>query len=100
MRTAIVLLICLGPIVLSPFALTHTATSAVGKPVSMAEKATEPPRAPVFEFLGTLRVETGARTVVENGPQGTRTIVQVVGGRFGGPRIKASGEAAAGDWIH
>src|ERR1700739_1475903 len=99
MRTAIVLLICLGPIVLSPFALTHTATSAVGKPVSMAEKATEPPRAPVFEFLGTLRVETGARTVVENGPQGTRTIVQIVGGRLEGPRGNAAVQTPAGDWI-
>ena len=38
--------------------------------------------------LGTMRVETGTRTVVENGPQGTRTIVQINGGRFEGPRLK------------
>ena len=43
--------------------------------------------------------ETGTRTVVQNGPQGTRTIVQVVGGRFEGPRVKASVETPAGDWI-
>ena len=54
---------------------------------------------PAFEYLGTLRVETGERTVVENGPQGTRTIVQIVGGRFEGPRIKASVQTPAGDWI-
>ena len=55
--------------------------------------------APAFEFLGTLRIETGTRTVIENGPQGTRTIVQVLGGRFEGPRIKASVQTPAGDWI-
>jgi hypothetical protein len=43
-------------------------------------------RAPAFEYLGTLRAETGTRTVVENVPQGTPTIVQVVG-RFEGTRV-------------
>lgn len=55
--------------------------------------------APAFEYLGTLRAEIGTRTVVQNGPQGTRTIVQVVGGRFEGPRLKASVLTPAGDWI-
>ena len=64
-----------------------------------AQKATEQPRAPAFEYLGTLRAETGTRTVVENGPQGTRTVVQLVGGRFEGPRVKASLQTPAGDWI-
>src|SRR5207249_6046988 len=32
-------------------------------------------------------------------PQGTRTIVQVLGGRFDGPRLKASVQTPAGDWI-
>jgi len=36
---------------------------------------------------------------VENGPQGTRTIVQIVGGRFEGPHVKASIQTPAGDWI-
>jgi hypothetical protein len=54
---------------------------------------------PQFEDLGTLRIETGTRTVVENGPQGTRTIVEVVGGRFEGPRLKATVQIPAGDWI-
>ena len=54
---------------------------------------------PAFEHLGTLTIETGERTVVENGPQGTRTIVQIVGGRLEGPRIKASVVTPAGDWI-
>jgi hypothetical protein len=52
-----------------------------------------------MEYLGTLRIDTGTRTVVENAPQGTRTIVQVAAGRFEGPRIKASVLGPAGDWI-
>jgi hypothetical protein len=66
---------------------------------SRAQQAIEPPHAPAFDYLGRLRAETGTRTVVENGPQGTRTIVQVVGGRFEGPRLKASVQTPAGDWI-
>ena len=62
------------------------------------QKAAEP-RPPAMEYLGTLRAETGTRTVIENGPQGTRTVVQVVGGRFEGPRLKASVQTPAGDWI-
>jgi hypothetical protein len=57
------------------------------------------PTSPAFEYLGTLTAETGTRTVVENGPQGTRTIVQVTGGRFEGPRLKATVQTPAGDWI-
>jgi hypothetical protein len=56
-------------------------------------------QAPVFEYLGTLRAETGGRTVLEKGPQGTRTIVQLVSGRFEGPRMKASLEPPAADWV-
>jgi len=74
------------------------ASSSVG--VVRAQKAAEPAaRPPAFEHLGTLRVETGTRNVVENGPQGTRTVVQVVGGRFEGPRLNASVQTPSGDWI-
>ena len=83
MRVLTALLVGLGLTASGPFALAQTST----------------PRGPEFEYLGTLRAETGTRTVVENGPQGTRTIVQLVGGRFEGPRIKASVQAPAGDWI-
>jgi hypothetical protein len=78
--------------VLAGLALTATASLAV------AQK-TEAPPAPAFEYLGTVQVQTGTRTVVENGPQGTRTIVQIVGGRFDGPRLKAAVQIPAGDWI-
>jgi len=64
-----------------------------------AQAAANVPRTPAFEYLGTLTVETGTRTVVENGPQGTRTVVQMVGGRFEGPRVKATVLIPAGDWI-
>jgi hypothetical protein len=68
-------------------------------PCAVAQTAADEPRAPGLEYLGTLRIETGTRTVIENGPQGTRTIVQVVSGRFEGPRVKASVQIPAGDWI-
>ena len=99
MRIATTLLVGLGLTASGPFALAQTSTPAPTPAASRAQKATEQPRAPAFEYLGTLRAETGTRTVVENGPQGTRTIVQVVGGRFEGPRVKASVQTPAGDWI-
>jgi Protein of unknown function (DUF3237) len=77
---------------LAGLALTATASLA------LAQKTAAPPT-PGLEYLGTMQVQTGTRTVVENGPQGTRTIVQIVSGRFEGPRLKASVQIPAGDWI-
>lgn len=68
-------------------------------PPALAQRPAAAPPAPGFEYLGTLQVQTGTRTVIENGPQGTRTVVQVNGGRFEGPRLKASIQTPAGDWI-
>ena len=85
MRPAIALLAAL--------ALTGSAS------VAIAQKAPSAPPAPALEYLGSMQVQTGTRTVVENGPQGTRTIVQINGGRFEGPRLKASVQPPAGDWI-
>jgi hypothetical protein len=99
MRVVIALLICLGMTICGLSSLGQTSTSVHSAPASRAESAIETPRGPVFEYLGRLRAETGTRTVVENGPQGTRTIVQIVGGRFEGPRVKASVQTPAGDWI-
>ena len=96
MRVVTALLVCLGPILSGLFTLAQTSTRVPTTAASRAPQAIEPPRAPAF---GTLRAETGTRTVVENGPQGTRTIVQVIGGRFEGPRVKASVQTPAGDWI-
>ena len=97
MRVATVLLIGLGLTASSSFAPAQTPAPATA--AQPAQAANDEPRAPAFEYLGTLRAETGTRTVVENGPQGTRTIVQIVGGRLEGPRIKASVQGPAGDWI-
>jgi len=99
MRVVTALIIFLGLTFCGLFALAQTFTSLPTMPASRAEQVIEPPRAPVFEYLGKLRAEIGARTVVESGPQGTRTIVQIVGGRFEGPRVKASVQTPAGDWI-
>ena len=99
MRAATALLVGLGLTASGPFALAQTSTLAPPTAAPRAQQATEQPRAPAFEYLGTLHAETGTRTVVENGPQGTRTIVQVVGGRFEGPRVKGAVQTPAGDWI-
>jgi hypothetical protein len=99
MRAVTALLICLGMTICGLSSLAQTSTSVPSTHASRAEKAIEPLRAPVFEYLGSLRAEIGTRTVVESGPQGTRTIVQIVGGRFEGPRVKASIQTPAGDWI-
>ncbi|HEV8316129.1 MAG TPA: DUF3237 domain-containing protein [Vicinamibacterales bacterium] len=99
MRLATALIVGLGLTASGQSGLAQSSTPASTTATPRAGKATEQPRAPAFEYLGTLRAETGTRTVVENGPQGTRTIVQVVGGRFEGPRLKASVEGPAGDWI-
>ena len=100
MRIVTALLICLGMTICAPSSFAQTSTSAPSASASKSDLATPgKPAAPEFEYLGTLRAETGARTVVENGPQGTRTIVQIVGGRFEGSRVKASVQTPSGDWI-
>jgi uncharacterized protein DUF3237 len=98
-RILTALLVCLGLAVAGVVTLTPTSARLPAAAASTAQQATEPPRAPAFEYLGTLRADIGTRTVLENGPQGTRTIVQVTGGRFEGPRLKASVQTPAGDWI-
>lgn len=99
MRIATALLAGFGLTTSGPFALAQSSNPVPATAAARAKSAMEGPRSPAFEYLGTLRAETGTRTVVENGPQGTRTIVQVVGGRFEGPRLKASVQTPAGDWI-
>ena len=74
-------------------------TTALLARAQSATNGTTTAKPPAMEYLGTLRAETGTRTVVDNGPQGTRTIVQVLGGRFEGPRLKAAVQTPAGDWI-
>ena len=96
MRIATALLLGLGLTASAPFAFGQPTAS---RPATAAPSAAAGSRSPGFEYLGTLSAETGTRTVVENGPQGTRTIVQVVGGRFEGPRLKGSVRTPAGDWI-
>ena len=99
MRFVTSLLICLAMTNCGLSSFAQTSTSAPSVPAPNAETAIGTPRSPVFEYLGTLRAETGTRTVVENGPQGTRTIVQIVSGRFEGPRVRASVQTPSGDWI-
>ena len=99
MRIAITLLFGLELTVSGPFAFAQPSAPGQATGAPRTQSATNGPRSPGFEYLGTLSAETGTRSVIENGPQGTRTIVQVVGGRFEGPRLKASVQTPAGDWI-
>jgi hypothetical protein len=92
-RVAIALLV---GVALSVPALEAQTTAAR---TAAPQEAAGQPTPPGFEYLGTLRAETGTRTVVDNGPQGTRTIVEILGGRFEGPRLKGTVQAPAGDWI-
>ena len=58
------------------------------------------PKPPELEYLGTLRADTGTRTVIENGAAGdAHGRAKSIGGRFEGPRLKASVQIPAGDWI-
>jgi hypothetical protein len=82
-----------------PFLSIHAASPPRTAAAQAASGTGESARTPAFEYLGTLRAETGSRTVLENGPQGTRTIVQLVSGRFEGPRLRASLQAPAADWV-
>jgi hypothetical protein len=92
MRFATVLLVCFGLAVFGLFTFAQNSAPKI-------QKAADSPKTPSFEYLGTLHADTGTRTVIENAPQGTRTIVQVTGGRFEGPKLKATVQTPAGDWI-
>jgi hypothetical protein len=94
----VTLALALGTMAAAPFT-TVRAASAQTAAAPATPASGEQTRAPQLEYLGTLRAETGSRTVIENGPQGTRTIVQLVSGRFEGPRLKASLQAPAADWV-
>ena len=99
MRVATVFLLGLGLSAAAQVALAQAPTAAPAPSAAIDHASSAQPRVPAFEYLGTLHAETGARTVVENGPQGTRTIVPIGPGRLEGPRIKASVKAPAADWI-
>ena len=99
MRLVTTFAIAFGLTLTSQFALSGPFATRRVIAATPVQNAGDAPAIPAFEYLGTLRLETGSRTVVEKGPQGTRTIVEVVGGRFEGPRLKASVQTPAGDWI-
>lgn len=51
------------------------------------------------EYLFTMKATLATPDVVQDGPQGTRTIVPVTGGEFEGPRLKGKALLPAGDWL-
>lgn len=59
----------------------------------------EEPTSIAVEFLFRLELQLGSREQIADGPQGSRTIANVTGGRFEGPRLRGSVEVPAGDWL-
>lgn len=52
------------------------------------------------EHLFTITAILGNRSLVQDGPQGTRVIVHVTGGTFEGPKLKGTVvEHSGGDWV-
>lgn len=75
MRAATALLAGIGLTASGPFALAQPSTPGPATVAPRAQSATDGPRFPAFEYLGTLRAEAGTRDGGENGLPGTRTIV-------------------------
>ena len=98
MRTGVDRLFVFGILAISLLAPARAA-SAQASATTTKPKADGPRQTPALEYLGTLHAETGSRTMLENGPQGTRVVVPLVSGRFEGPRLKASLQAPAADWV-
>lgn len=51
------------------------------------------------ERLFTLTATLNAPTMIQDGPQGTRVIVDVTGGTFVGPKLKGTVAASGADWV-
>ena len=51
------------------------------------------------EHLFKMTAEIAPRAFLQNGPQGTRAIVPVLGGTFEGPKLRGTIEPPAGDWV-
>ena len=58
------------------------------------EQATIP-----VEFLFRFEADLGSIAHVRELPPGARTVVEILGGRFEGPRLRGTLEAPGGDWL-
>jgi hypothetical protein len=56
------------------------------------------PAAPKLEFAFEVRAEVANPTVVGETPNGTRRIINILGGTFEGPKIKGKVLAGGADW--
>jgi len=97
-RLATVLPICLGLAASVPFALAQPSTSGPATAAPHAHSATEGLRSPAFEYLGTLSAKPGLAQLSKTARRGCAQS-WVVGGRLEGPRLWASVQTPAGDWI-
>jgi hypothetical protein len=97
-RLATVLPIGLGLAASVPFALAQPSTSGPATAAPHAHSATEGLRSPAFEYLGTLSAKPGLARLSKTARRGCAQS-WVVGGRLEGPRLWASVQTPAGDWI-
>lgn len=51
------------------------------------------------EFLFAMRATLGKAHRIPGGPHGSRTVVDVPGGSFEGPRLRGAVAGPAGDWV-
>jgi hypothetical protein len=51
------------------------------------------------EFLFRLEADLGSLAHVRELPTGARTVVEIPGGRFEGPRLRGTLEVPGGDWL-
>jgi hypothetical protein len=57
------------------------------------------PPVPGFEFLYTLNCSLAPAFEIGNGPRGPRTVIQITGGTFEGPKIKGDVLNLGADWL-
>lgn len=61
-------------------------------------QAPNPPAAPKLEFAFEVRAEVANPTVVGEMPNGTRRIINILGGTFEGPKLKGKVIPGGADW--
>jgi len=65
---------------------------------SLHAQVSNPPAAPKLEFAFEVRAEVADPTVVGEMPNGTRRIVNILGGTFEGPKLKGKVVPGGADW--
>jgi hypothetical protein len=67
-------------------------------PATMGAQSANAPSPPKLEFAFEVRAEVADPTVIGEMPNGTRRIVNILGGTFEGPKVKGKVLAGGADW--